>query len=245
MKPITQQAHDLVAAQERSSLAIDATAGNGHDTEFLARWVGSTGTVWAFDVQSQALLRTAARLEERGITVELRLRSAKPTDQKHHPGNVIGIETDHAQMADHLSQEFQGRVGAVMFNLGYLPGADKSCVTLARSTLAALDAAMVFLARGDSDRCGLSRSSRRARRSRSGSRVVRPAGDRLFGDSVDGERCALGLWATAAGVKADLKPLNFVLEMASEIDRRIEVQVRIQFAPSVGAGGSLVGRGGS
>ena len=36
-------------------LAVDATAGNGHDTHFLAQLTGPDGRVFAFDVQEQAI----------------------------------------------------------------------------------------------------------------------------------------------------------------------------------------------
>ena len=43
-------------------VAVDATMGNGKDTQFLCELVGETGRVYAFDVQEEALERTAARL---------------------------------------------------------------------------------------------------------------------------------------------------------------------------------------
>ena len=48
-------------------IAVDATMGNGKDTQFLCELVGETGHVYAFDVQQEALDRTAARLEEAGL----------------------------------------------------------------------------------------------------------------------------------------------------------------------------------
>ncbi len=39
-------------------LSVDATMGNGHDTERLARLVGAEGRVTAFDIQAQALTQT-------------------------------------------------------------------------------------------------------------------------------------------------------------------------------------------
>ena len=36
------------------SLVVDATAGNGNDTLFLARLVGQAGLVLAFDIQPEA-----------------------------------------------------------------------------------------------------------------------------------------------------------------------------------------------
>ena len=148
MKPITQQAHDLLTTHVRGSLAIDATAGNGHDTLFLAHLVGPTGTVWAFDIQPEALRKTAARLVEHQIPVKLRLKLASPAQTSEHHSRVIAIEADHAEMAQHLPPEIRGRVVAIMFNLGYLPGADKDCITTTSSTRAALDTAIELLAPG-------------------------------------------------------------------------------------------------
>lgn len=46
-------AHSLLRqALKAGGRALDATAGNGHDTLLLAQLVGETGRVWAFDVQS-------------------------------------------------------------------------------------------------------------------------------------------------------------------------------------------------
>ena len=42
--------------------AIDATTGNGHDTQWLANAVGPNGHVYAFDIQKQAIDSTRARL---------------------------------------------------------------------------------------------------------------------------------------------------------------------------------------
>ena len=41
---------------------VDATAGNGNDTHFLAEHVGENGHVYAFDIQQAALDSTAERL---------------------------------------------------------------------------------------------------------------------------------------------------------------------------------------
>ncbi len=146
MKPITQQAHELLARHVRGSLAIDATAGNGYDTLFLAKLVGPSGTVWAFDIQAQALLKTASRLEEQQITVQLRLQRAGSTQIDDLSCRVIAIEANHAEMGHHLPPDARGCVSAIMFNLGYLPGADKACITAATSTLVALDVSLEYLA---------------------------------------------------------------------------------------------------
>ena len=72
---VTEIVHDLVRPHVRpGDTALDATAGNGHDTLFLAQCVGPTGRVFAWDIQPLAIERTAALLAKHGVTwVELKL----------------------------------------------------------------------------------------------------------------------------------------------------------------------------
>ncbi|WP_281889940.1 class I SAM-dependent methyltransferase [Paenibacillus sp. YYML68] len=125
-------AHKLIEERVKpGEPVVDATAGNGVDTVYLARCTGPSGTVYAFDIQAAALERTAARcaLEAPGHRVEL----------VHH---------SHAELAEALPTETHGRVAAVTFNLGYLPGHDHATITTAASTLPALEAAASLLRRG-------------------------------------------------------------------------------------------------
>jgi SAM-dependent methyltransferase len=111
------QAHDAIREVLRvGEVAIDATAGNGHDTQFLAELVGVHGTIFAFDIQPKALENTAKRLKDADIR------------------NVVLINRDHAVLANEIPKHFHRRIAAVMFNLGYLPGADKQVVTTGDST---------------------------------------------------------------------------------------------------------------
>lgn len=113
---------------------LDATAGNGHDTVFLAELAGEDDVVLAVDRQEQALARSASLLRQRGLERRVRLR--------------LG---DHANMAALLAQELP-IVGAplalAVFNLGFLPGSDKRVTTSAVTTLAALDAVWTRLRPG-------------------------------------------------------------------------------------------------
>lgn len=75
-------ATDISAAAQRSErkmLAIDATAGNGHDTLFLANELGAGGQVAAFDIQLTALEQTAQRLRSAGIKSVQPAGTALPT----------------------------------------------------------------------------------------------------------------------------------------------------------------------
>ncbi len=126
---MTEQAQQAVGQVLRpGERAVDATVGNGHDTLFLARQVVPGGRVIGFDVQPRALATAQTRLAASGLQhiVELQL-------------------CGHQQMRDRVPVDWPGRVGAVMFNLGYLPGGDKQWVTRAEHTLPALDQALHLL----------------------------------------------------------------------------------------------------
>lgn len=104
---------------------VDATAGNGHDTLFLAQCVGDRGRVYVFDIQEDALERTAARLTCAGLMHRVSL-----------------IHAGHERIKDYVP----AGVKAVMFNLGYLPGGNHRIITQPSTTLAALEQALQILA---------------------------------------------------------------------------------------------------
>lgn len=119
---LTRKAQLIVGEYLRpGDLAVDATAGNGHDTLFLAQSVGGAGRVFAFDIQARALAATTARLEAAGLGSRVQL-----------------IHRSHEKLLESLPPETQGNIQAVMFNLGYLPGSDKATITRRDSSLAAL-----------------------------------------------------------------------------------------------------------
>jgi len=106
---------------------VDATCGNGHDTLLLAGLVGPDGRVWGFDIQESALVATASLLEDADCRSRVEL-----------------VHAGHEQLATFVS----GPIDALIFNLGYLPGGDKSCVTRPKETLAALEQGAELLAPG-------------------------------------------------------------------------------------------------
>ncbi|ROY40389.1 methyltransferase domain-containing protein [Enterococcus casseliflavus] len=105
--------------------AVDATMGNGFDTELLASLVGPTGQVFAFDIQEQALQATKKRLAEKELLAQVQL-----------------IHQGHETLAEVVS----GPVHAAIFNLGYLPKGDKAIITLPGTTKTALEALLTRLA---------------------------------------------------------------------------------------------------
>jgi tRNA1(Val) A37 N6-methylase TrmN6 len=123
LKTAVQVAQTLVAeVLQEGEVAVDATAGNGHDTLFLARLVGETGHIYAFDIQAQALQQTAGRLNEAGINDRVTL-----------------IQDSHHNAKQYIKEE---DVALALFNLGYLPGGDKTVVTQGYTTI---EAANYFL----------------------------------------------------------------------------------------------------
>lgn len=129
---VLDYAHALAGrALEPGGIAIDATVGNGHDTAFLAREVGSDGKVIGFDIQSEALDRTEERIDAEAPEVDVQL---------HHTG--------HEDMANTVPEPFHGEIAAVMFNLGYLPGGNHSLTTEPETTVDALEAALDLLCVG-------------------------------------------------------------------------------------------------
>jgi SAM-dependent methyltransferase len=129
---VLDRAHAAIAAVVKEGDAtIDATVGNGHDTAFLARQVGPEGAVFGFDTQPQALRAARHRLQEAGVDDQVRL-----------------VQAGHETMADRLPQTWEGRVAAVTFNLGYLPGGDPSITTQPETTVAALRQAAAWLRPG-------------------------------------------------------------------------------------------------
>ena len=126
---LTESAHNCIREHlSTGDVAIDATLGNGYDTVFLAELVGPGGHVYGFDVQETALEITSQRLQLQKLQDKVTL-----------------YQTSHANMRDWIPTKLLGGIKAIMFNLGYLPGADKSIMTQAESTLQALSLACEFL----------------------------------------------------------------------------------------------------
>ena len=123
MKRPLEMAHDFLAQViTPEDIVVDATMGNGYDTLFLAKLAKQ---VYAFDIQEQALEKTSQRIQEAGLTnVDLILQGHETVDQ------------------------YVTEVKAAIFNLGYLPSADKSIITQPQTTLEALEKLCQVLVKG-------------------------------------------------------------------------------------------------
>lgn len=123
--------HVLSGHLSQGDLAIDGTTGNGYDTAFLAEKVSPGGKVIGIDIQASAIESTREKLIQQQLDHVVELRRA-----------------DHASEFPRLAQSQPGQAAAIVFNLGYLPGSDKSIQTTGSSTEIALEASSTLLRPG-------------------------------------------------------------------------------------------------
>jgi len=118
-------ARELIeAAMFEGAHAVDATMGNGHDTQWLCELAGASGHVDAFDVQQDAVERTRDRLTAAGLESRASLC-------------CVG----HEKMLEYVKEP----ADAIVFNLGWLPGAEHGVTTQTQTTLQAVNAALELL----------------------------------------------------------------------------------------------------
>ena len=93
---------------DKNSIVVDATAGNGNDTLFLAKT--SAKKVYAFDIQQLAIENTTNLIKEAKLTDKCKI-----------------VLDSHFEFDKYIDDTIR----AVVFNLGYLPNADHQITTLA------------------------------------------------------------------------------------------------------------------
>ena len=114
----------LIPHIKKGGVAVDFTMGNGHDTLWLSEAMGEGGKVYAFDIQPQALESSSRLLEA-----------------ENAPKNYTLILDSHSNVMDYVSE----KICVGMFNLGFLPGGDKSITTKRETTMVAIRAAIDLL----------------------------------------------------------------------------------------------------
>ena len=124
-----QLCHEFLTAHlQPGGLYVDATCGNGHDTQFLCTLAGPAGHVLGLDIQQQAVDNTNARLAAAGY-------------------GAVGraVLHDHARLAELVQP---GTADCVLFNFGWLPGAEHDVHSTADGSVPALRAALEALRPG-------------------------------------------------------------------------------------------------
>ncbi|SHE41998.1 MULTISPECIES: tRNA (mnm(5)s(2)U34)-methyltransferase [Caloramator] len=122
----TSLAHKIVEkVVVDGDVVVDATLGNGNDTLFLSS-LTINGMVYSFEVQKSAVDRFNKIIDEEGIK------------------NIKVINDGHQNMDLYIDK----KVKAIMFNLGYLPGSDKTITTKSDTTLEAVQKGLKLLVPG-------------------------------------------------------------------------------------------------
>lgn len=101
------------------NIAVDATLGNGHDTDFLSN---NFNKVYSFDIQLNAV----------------------ETYKKKSKENTILINDSH----ENFNVYINGEIDCLVYNLGFLPGGNKSLTTKASSTITSLSCGLSKLKKG-------------------------------------------------------------------------------------------------
>lgn len=126
---ITEWCHRFIREHvTEGDICMDATAGNGNDTQLLCELVGACGKVHAFDIQEQAIEHTRIRLKEAKLLerAELHLES-------------------HVNMSTYVKEE---SVSCIVFNFGYLPGGDHQLSTKKDTSVLAIRESLPLLKKG-------------------------------------------------------------------------------------------------
>jgi 16S rRNA C1402 N4-methylase RsmH len=119
----------LEKAVSSGDLVVDGTLGNGHDTEWLAKLVGENGHVFGFDIQETAVSNSRKKIEE-----------------LHLENRVTLFQKGHEHILESIPSQYHGKITGAIFNLGYLPGGDKSIVTKPETTITAIEQLLSILA---------------------------------------------------------------------------------------------------
>lgn len=104
---------------ENKNIAIDATLGNGYDTDFLSK---NFNKVYSFDIQEEAC----------------RSYSKRKSD------NVEVINDSHHLLKKYVNEP----VDCIMYNLGFLPGGNKAITTRSNTSLKSIDEGLELLNNG-------------------------------------------------------------------------------------------------
>lgn len=115
---ISDLSHSIIENNlEKRVVAIDATLGNGYDTDFLCERFEK---VYSFDVQEEACLNYKLKNRE----------------------NVFVINDSHHKFREYVQED---KVNCIMYNLGFLPGGNKEITTLAKTTMKSIEEGLELL----------------------------------------------------------------------------------------------------
>lgn len=117
---ISQISHYIIKNfLEDKSIAIDGTLGNGYDSDFLSE---NFIKVYSFDIQKEACEKYISK----------------------NKNNVLVICDSHHKFNDYVQEP----VNCIIYNLGFLPGGNKSITTKHDTTLKSIQIGLDIMASG-------------------------------------------------------------------------------------------------
>lgn len=122
---LNKQKQILEHTLKPNDLVVDATIGNGNDTLFLSNIVNK-GHVFGFDIQDIALENTKTLLE----------------NNNRHNYTLYKVSHEHILK---ILANYNHKISAVIFNLGYLPNESKKITTHHRTTIKAIKNSLELL----------------------------------------------------------------------------------------------------
>lgn len=106
---------DFISTIDKENIiCVDATLGNGNDSLYLSKLINDKGHIYAYDIQEQAIINSEKLFNEYNIK------------------NVTMKKKSHEFVEEN-------NIDLAIFNLGYLPGFDKTIKTTKETSLKALN----------------------------------------------------------------------------------------------------------
>lgn len=128
MKNAVQLSQHLLSPLLKDSIqvVVDGTLGNGHDLGFIINTFPTIEKAYGFDIQLDAIQSAIKRLSPPpdGLTLNL-------------------IHDSHLNLTKHIPLDL--KVDLFIYNLGYLPGGDKSITTQVNTVIESLECALQYL----------------------------------------------------------------------------------------------------
>ena len=119
MKSMVDLSHEfLIPCLHKQAICVDATMGNGKDTQFFLNH--KVHTVYAFEIQKEVYDATLAKIND-----------------SHLHAYCMGHE--------HMSDVIHKEVDVIVFNFGYCPGFDTTFTTKIDTSMEALKQALCLL----------------------------------------------------------------------------------------------------
>ncbi|MDR3623761.1 MAG: class I SAM-dependent methyltransferase [Chlamydiales bacterium] len=109
---------------------IDATCGNGHDALFIAKKIlnNTQGSLYIFDIQESAINQAKTHLSSH-------------LDKESYK-RVHFYKQCHSNFPNELQEK---SIDLIVYNLGYLPGGNKSITTTKETTLISLERSLKLI----------------------------------------------------------------------------------------------------